>query len=116
LKAAGADRATRALEVLGTTLASEANATRDRRPDGAVTLIKAGAAAGAAPIEDQRLLHASMLLGGLSILTFGLGSVLWLRLAKAKHDFEVSAQLDQVMDEAKWAELAAATTSQRPRT
>ncbi len=113
LRAPGADRAARALDIIATALASDANAARERRADGAVTLIKAPAAAGARPIDDQRLLYSGILMASSGVLTLGLGALLWGRLSKAKQDFELGSQIDHVLDEAKWAEFTAATTTQR---
>ena len=48
------------------------------------------------------------------MVTFGLGGLAWRSLSKAKHDFEFGTQIDGVLDEAKWAEFTAATTTQRP--
>lgn len=115
IRAPGAEKAARSLDVIATALASDANAARERRADGAVTLIKSAAVAGARPIDDQRLLHAGILLVGATTLTLGLGTLVWSRLSKAKEDFEVGSQIDNVLDDAKWAEFTAATTTQRPR-
>lgn len=115
IRATGAEKAARALDVIATALASDANAARERRADGAVTLIKSAAVAGTRPIDDQRLLHAGILLVGATTLTLGLGTLVWSRLSKAKEDFEVGSQIDHVLDDAKWAEFTAATTTQRPR-
>ncbi|MBS0190265.1 MAG: hypothetical protein U0573_05080 [Phycisphaerales bacterium] len=114
LRLPGAERATRSLDIIATTLASEANAARERRADGAVTLIKTAAVAGERPVEDQRLLHSAILLACSTVVTFGLGGLAWRSLSKAKHDFEFGTQIDGVLDEAKWAEFTAATTTQRP--
>ncbi|MBY0111173.1 MAG: hypothetical protein K2Y21_00020 [Phycisphaerales bacterium] len=113
-RAEGRDRAARSLDIIATALASDANANRERRADGAVTLIKSPAVAGDRPVNDTRLMHAGMLLGASTLLTLGLGSLLWSRLAKAKTDFEMGSQIDQVLDEARWSEFTAATTNKRP--
>lgn len=110
----GRDRAARSLDIIATALASDANANRERRADGAVTLIKAPAVAGERPVNDTRPMHAGMVLGVSTLLTLGLGSFLWGRLAKAKTDFEMGSQIDQVLDEARWSEFTAATTNKRP--
>ncbi|HEX8878070.1 MAG TPA: hypothetical protein VF777_15080 [Phycisphaerales bacterium] len=114
VRAEGRDRAARSLDIIATALASDANANRERRADGAVTLIKSPSVAGDRPVNDTRLMHAGMLLGVSTLLTLGLGTLLWSRLAKAKTDFEMGSQIDQVLDEARWSEFAAATTTKRP--
>lgn len=114
VRADGRDRAARSLDIIATALASDANANRERRADGAVTLIKSPAVAGERPVNDTRLAHAGILLGVSSLLTLGLGTLLWGRLAKAKTDFEMGSQIDQVLDEARWSEFTAATTNKRP--
>lgn len=114
VRADGRDRAARSLDIIATALASDANANRERRADGAVTLIKSPAVAGDRPVNDTRIMHAGMLLGVSSLLTLGLGALLWGRLAKAKTDFEMGSQIDQVLDEARWSEFTAATTNKRP--
>lgn len=114
VRADGRDRAARSLDIIATALASDANANRERRADGAVTLIKSPAVAGDRPVHDTRPMHAGMVLGVSSLLTLGLGTLLWGRLAKAKTDFEMGSQIDQVLDEARWSEFTAATTNKRP--
>jgi chromosome segregation ATPase len=114
VRADGRDRAARSLDIIATALASDANANRERRADGAVTLIKSPALAGERPVDDTRLSHAGILLGVSSLLTLGFGTLLWGRLAKAKTDFEMGSQIDQVLDEARWSEFTAATTNKRP--
>lgn len=110
----GRDRAARTLDIIATALASDANANRERRADGAVTLIKGPAVAGERPVNDTRPMNAGILLGVSSLLTLGLGTFLWGRLAKAKTEFEMGSQIDQVLDEARWSEFTAATTNKRP--
>lgn len=114
LRALGSQRASRSLDVLTTTLASEANATRERRADGAVTIIKDVATSGNAPLDDRRVVHAAILLVISSTLTLGLGTLLWTRLARSKQQFEQGSQIEMVLDEARWSEFAAATTRSRP--
>lgn len=114
IRTQGRDRSARTLDIISTALASDANAARERRADGAVTLIKGAAAAGAQPISDQRLARTGIVMSVFSVLTLGLGFGLWHRLSKAKQEFELGSQIDQVLDEAKWAEFTSATTVQRP--
>jgi len=114
IRAPGREKAARTLDIITTALASDANAARERRADGAVTLIKAPATASAQPIDDQRLPRAGIVLLGSVLLTCGLGFGIWGKLSRAKQEFELGSQIDQVLDEAKWSEFTAATTVGRP--
>lgn len=114
IRAPGREKAARTLDIITTALASDANAARERRADGAVTLIKAPASAGSQPINDQRLPRSGMVLLGAIVLTFGLGFGIWGKLSRAKQEFELGSQIDQVLDDAKWSEFTAATTVGRP--
>jgi len=110
----GREKSARTLDIITTALASDANAAREHRADGAVTLIKAPATAGAEPINDQRLPRAGIVLLGSMLLTCGLGFGIWGKLSRAKQEFELGSQIDQVLDDAKWSEFTAATTIGRP--
>lgn len=114
LRATGREKAARSLDIIATALASDANAARERRADGAVTLIKGPAAAGAQPIEDHRLPRTGIVLLGAVVLTCGLGLGVWSKLSRAKQEFELGSQIDQVLDDAKWSEFTSATTLARP--
>ncbi|MGH7242458.1 MAG: hypothetical protein ACREJD_03465 [Phycisphaerales bacterium] len=116
LRAAGREKSVRTLDIITTALASDANAARERRPDGAVTLIKAPAVAGAQAIDDQRLPRTGIVLLGSVVLTLGMGFGIWNRLSRVKQEFELGSQIDQVLDDAKWSEFTAATTVGRPNT
>ena len=50
----GADRVQRELDTYVTALVSRSNALRDRRVDGAATVVKTAATAGTDPVADQR--------------------------------------------------------------
>ena len=114
LRAPGKEKAARTLDIITTALASDANAARERRADGAVTLIKGPAISGTQPINDQRLPRSGMVLLGSIVLTCGLGFGIWGKLSRAKQEFELGSQIDQVLDDAKWSEFTAATTVGRP--
>lgn len=114
LRAPGGEKAARTLDVLTTALASDANAARERRADGAVTLIKSPAVAGTRPINDERPQRAGIVMACSVLLTCGLGFGIWSRLSRAKQEFELGSQIDQVLDDAKWSEFTAATTVSRP--
>lgn len=114
IHAPGREKASRTLDVITTALASDANASRERRADGAVTLIKAPASASAQPMDDQRLPRTGMVLLGSMLITSFLGFGIWTKLSRAKQEFELGSQIDQVLDDAKWSEFTAATTVARP--
>ena len=114
IRAPGREKSARMLDIITTALASDANAAREHRADGAVTLIKAPAAAGTQPINDQRLPRAGIVLLGSVVLTCGMGFGIWGRLSRAKREFELGSQIDEVLDEAKWSEFTASTTVGRP--
>lgn len=114
MRAPGREKSARMLDIIATALASDANAAREHRADGAVTLIKAPAAAGNQPIDDQRLQRAGIVLLASVVLTCGLGFGIWGRLSRAKREFELGSQIDEVLDDAKWSEFTAATTVNRP--
>lgn len=114
IHAPGRERASRTLDVITTALASDANASRERRADGAVTLIKAPASASDHPMDDQRLPRTGMVLLGSMLITCFLGFGIWTKLSRAKQEFELGSQIDQVLDDAKWSEFTAATTVARP--
>ncbi|MBX3380497.1 MAG: hypothetical protein KF805_10405 [Phycisphaeraceae bacterium] len=114
IRAPGSEKAARTLDVLTTALASDANAARERRADGAVTLIKSPAVAGTKPVNDERLERAGIVMLCSVLLTCGLGFGIWNRLSRAKQEFELGSQIDQVLDDAKWSEFTAATTVSRP--
>ncbi|MBL8887292.1 MAG: hypothetical protein JNK16_11575 [Phycisphaerales bacterium] len=114
LRAPGREKASRTLDIITTALASDANASRERRADGAVTLIKAPASASGQPLDDQRLPRTGMVLLGSMLVTCFLGFGIWTKLSRAKQEFELGSQIDQVLDDAKWSEFTAATTVARP--
>jgi chromosome segregation ATPase len=102
LREEGADRAMRTLDTIAAALASESNATRDRRSDGAVTAVSAATEIVAGPLDQQRLVTAGMIFSGMAVL-LGAGALLfWSRLRKAKDQFERDASVSSVMDADRW--------------
>lgn len=98
----GAERTSRVLDTVVTTLAAEANAARSKRLDGGSTDIKAAAEPGAAPIDDTRMRHAGMLWGA-SVGTFlVLGMIIWGRLAAAKLRYEGQSNVEHTLEEERW--------------
>lgn len=107
LIADGAERTERILETITTTISSRANATRQRRVDGAATKIAQAPEAGSSPIDHQRLVWAGgFTAGGLVFMLAG-GGLLWRRLAHARERFEGESKVDNALDDAKWTTFKA---------
>lgn len=102
LRGDGAERTTRELATFVTKLAWDAMATRERRADGALTIIRQEAKAGATPIDDQRIMAAGMYLGGSVCFGLFLSLLLWRRLANVKNQFERDEQIEAILDQARW--------------
>lgn len=98
----GAERTQRILDTLVTALASQANAARERRVDGAVTEIKTAATAGIERLDTDYRYIAAGVWGGSMVLIFGLGTLIWRRLANAKATFEGSVTVDTTLDARRW--------------
>lgn len=112
LRGSGAARTERELEVYVTAIASQANATRERRADGLGTEISQPPAAGEA-ISDLRVVYAGGIFGGGFGLASFLGFALWRRMAASKQEFESELESAEA-DEATWS--AAPKVLSRPRT
>ncbi len=98
----GAERTQRVLDTFVTTFASQANAARERRVDGAVTEIRQPSTAGSERLDtDYRMIAAGVWAGSV-VLSFGLSALIWRRLANAKAAFEGSATVDNTLDVRKW--------------
>lgn len=102
VRAEGADRAERLADTLTGALISFSNASRQRRVDGAVTVLRQTPAAGGSAIDSTRLQMAGVLMGGSSILAAFGGVLVWRKLATAKSTFEQTAMLDAILDEQRW--------------
>jgi len=105
LRGEGPTRVQRILDTFAIAVASQANATRDRRADGGVTVIKETASLPGAPLDNQRVVYAAILWACASFLALLVGLVLWKQLAAAKARFEQSNQVDAILDEAHWPKL-----------
>lgn len=115
LRGDGPDRTARVLETLTTALASQANAARQQRVDGAVTTIKQAAQAGTDPIDSTRLVWAAVSwLVSLCLTGVG-GWLVWKRMTGTKASFEKSSAIDEALDESKWVPPAMATQMRRDR-
>lgn len=98
----GSERTQRILDTLVTALASQANAARERRVDGAVTQIRQPSTAGTERLDTDYRWIAACVWGGSMILTFGLAALFWRRLSNAKATFEGSATVDAALDTRRW--------------
>ncbi len=104
LRGPGAERTLRALDTYVSTLVAEANTSRSRRADAAVTVVESQPRLGGQPIEDRRPLYAAAGLGVSSLLAVGFWSVIWRRLARAQSVFEQADRLDQLLEERRWVD------------
>lgn len=91
LQGTGREYTRRVLETYAATLVSHANASRERRPDGAATVIAVEAAVVDEPIRDDRLMLAAGI-GGVLTLIAGIGWIMaWTRLRKP-----ASAEVEEI--------------------
>ncbi|MBL8760141.1 MAG: hypothetical protein JNL50_02470 [Phycisphaerae bacterium] len=102
VRAEGADRAARLADTLTGALISYANASRQRRVDGAVTVLRQTPAADPGALDSTRLQMAGALMGGGSVFAAFAGVLVWRKLATAKSSFEQTAMLDAILDEQRW--------------
>ncbi|MDX2117002.1 MAG: hypothetical protein SFY96_02340 [Planctomycetota bacterium] len=105
LRGDGPERTQRVLDTFAVSLASQANAVRDRRVDGGVTVVKETASLPVEPLDNQRVAYAGIFWAASSLLAFIVGLVLWKQLAAAKARFEQSNRVDALLDESHWPTL-----------
>lgn len=106
LRAQGAARSERTLDVLAGAWASEANEAQQRRAEGSVTQVSVQSKAGADPIDNTRLVWALGMLGAGVVGTGLVGLLVWSRLAHAKTAFERDTSFDEVLNAQKWPDMA----------
>lgn len=102
-KGIGQARTERELQTLAVAIQSQAREARERRVDGAVTVLRESAKAGEEPIESVRAIYAAGILGAGSVAFAILGIIIWRRLTLAKLRFEQSTSVEAVEDEARWS-------------
>jgi predicted nucleic acid-binding Zn-ribbon protein len=102
LRGEGAARTQRVLDTLALTLTSQANASRARRTDGALTRIDQTATEGGAPLDTKRIEMASMIFGGSSVASFLIGGIFLRRLSAMKAKFERDTRVQPLFDEDSW--------------
>jgi hypothetical protein len=113
LRGKGKDKTVRTLETFVNSVVSQANAGKERRPDGLATIIAEAPNALAGAVSDQRPLYALVIFGaGFGLISFA-GLVVWRRLAAVKVKFEEEAKLDDMLDGANWSKPPEAFTKQR---
>lgn len=98
LQGQGHERTRRILETYAATIVSHANASRERRPDGAATVIAVEASIVGEPLEDSRPVIAAGLTGVFSIAAFLGWLALWMKLRKpdAKAVEEAAFDVEEV--------------------
>lgn len=102
LRGKGAQKTERELDTIASTLASEANAARGERADGASTSPPTPAKASSRPLDHTQMFTAGGIFGGGTLVGVILGSLAWRRLASAKTRFEEDATISQTLDEKNW--------------
>ncbi len=103
LRGEGSERTARVLETLTTALASQANASRQQRVDGAVTTITQAAKSTEQPIDNTRMLYAAAGWAASTFLALIAGIFVWRRMLSVKHTFENQARVDELLDGAQWS-------------
>jgi chromosome segregation ATPase len=98
----GGRKTERELEVLITALASQGNATRERRADGLGTLLAETPSLGE-PLSSSRMIYAGGMFAGGSGLMGLLGLTLWRRTTSAKAKFEKDHEA-MSDEEASWSQ------------
>lgn len=107
LREVGGDRARLVLDTLVTAVKSAADAARDGRAEDLGTLIAEPAMVLGAPLNDQRLQNAGMLLAGGCLAALLGGLLVWSRMAAAKRKFDESQAVQAALEEVEWSALEA---------
>ena len=102
LRGEGAARTTRELTAISTRFVAEAQESRNRRNDGAITAISKPAQASEGAIDNQRMIGAGGLFGGSVLLASGLAYLGYRRLSGAKSKFENQIAIEGILDQAHW--------------
>lgn len=98
----GASSAQRVLDTYALTLTAQANSSRARRLDGALTTITDPASIGDAPLDTTRIETAGIIFGGSSFATLLFGGIFWRRLATLKANFERDSRVEPLFDDDSW--------------
>ncbi len=98
LRGQGGAKTVRELETYITALVSEANATKERRADGAMTVVIEDANVNLGPVVDRRPIAAGLIWLVSSLASLVAGALLWARLNKAHDKFNEEADIDHIME------------------
>lgn len=82
----GAGRAERVAETLAIALVGQANAARERRPDGLPSIVSQEAQAEARPLTNEQPMYAGGIMIGLTLLSAGLSSLLSRRIGRMREE------------------------------
>ena len=103
LRGQGQAKTVRTLDTFLNALVSQANAGKERRPDGLATVIAQAPNTLGGVLSDQRPLYALGIFGvGFGLTAFA-GLIIWRRLAAVKVRFEEESKLDSILDSANWS-------------
>jgi hypothetical protein len=108
LRGDGKAKTIRELDTFVTTLVSQANATKERRPDGLGVLVAEKPNADAGAIESNRATYAAVIFALGSVLCLGAGGFTYNRLSRAKVRIEEEQNIDAILDDSNWKRAEAA--------
>lgn len=100
----GRSRTELELNTYVTALRSYAEASKSQRQDGASTIIVNEASAKSEPIDDARPMYAGGIFGGSMLLVFGVGGLIWKRLAADRERFEADTMASEASADMEWIE------------
>lgn len=116
LRGTGKAKTIRELDTFVTAIASQANATKERRPDGLGVVIAEKPNADAGPIDSNRMIYAGAIFGFGLCFCFGAGTLTYNRLSKAKIRLEQEQDIDAILDNTNWRQAEEKMREGRPRT
>ena len=96
------------LVTLVTALQTQSRAWREKRLDGATTIVRERPEASSDALDQTRLAFTAMVFLGQAILIGGCGWLVGRKLVREKHRFENPDAVDEVEDPAKWQDPAKA--------
>lgn len=102
MRGVGKERLERDLQAIAVAAQSQARDARERRVDGASTVITESAKAGEGPVESERIYYAAAIWGGSLLVLGAITGFIWRRLSQAKLQFDASTSLDAVADDSRW--------------
>ncbi len=102
LRGRGGQRTARELETLVASLIAHSNASRLRRADAAMTVLKTPPSGADRPIGYEHYAVAGSGLGVAVLLSGFLGFGIWRKLSSVKSTFEQQEQIDTALEEARW--------------